>query len=319
LTTNRPRFADLPVSPVYPPSSSWGVFGDDDELGTVNLLGAEQARRGAGLVRRGAIFSLNWDIELPSPALFGRSALQHRIIDLDPVGTEDVYDGFYPQASSQWDALAHIKHPRYGYYNRRTRAEITGAPGSRNGIDHWARRGLVGRFVLADVARYRAAVGRPFRSDESEAIGADDLQACLTWEGVVPQVGDILLIRFGWIGWYEQADAPSREAIAGTELFSAAGIARDDSIAPWLWDQGFAAVAADNPALEVMPFDESTEDGYLHYRLIPLLGMAVGELFALDALAADCAADGLYEGLFTAAPLNKVGGSGSPANALAVK
>lgn len=316
---NRPRFSDLPVSPQHPPGSAWGVFGDDDELGTVNLLGVEQALRGAALVRRGAVFPLNWNIELPSPALFGRSALRHRIIDLDPVGTDDVYDGFYPQGSSQWDALAHVKHPTYGYYNGRSRADITGKPGSRNGIDHWARRGLVGRFVLADVARYRAALGRPFRSDEPEAIGPADLDGCLAWEGVSPEVGDILLIRFGWIGWYEQVDARTRAALAATELFSAAGLARDRLTAEWLWDRGFSGVAADNPALEVMPFDESSEEGYLHYRLIPLLGMAVGELFALDTLAADCAADLVYEGLFTSAPLNKVGGSGSPANALAVK
>ena len=52
--------------------------------------------------------------------------------------------------------------------------------------------------------------------------------------------------------------------------------------------------------------------------MIPLLGLAVGEMFVLDALAEACAADGIYEGLFCAAPLNKVGGSGSPANALAI-
>ncbi|HLY14389.1 MAG TPA: hypothetical protein VKR24_08560, partial [Candidatus Limnocylindrales bacterium] len=60
-------------------------------------------------------------------------------------------------------------------------------------------------------------------------------------------------------------------------------------------------------------------DRFLHYRLITFLGMAIGELFALDGLAEDCAADGVYEGLFTAAPLNKQGGSGSTANALALK
>lgn len=316
---HRPLFAELPVSAAYPPRSAWGVFGAEDELGTVNLLGAEQARRGAALVRRGSVFSLNWDLELPAPALFGRSVLRHRVIDLDPVGTEDVYDGFYPQASSQWDALAHIKHPQHGFYNGRTRAEITGAPGSRIGIDQWARHGMVGRFVLADVARHRVAIRRPIRQDESVPIGVDDLEACLAWEGVSLEIGDVLLIRFGWIGWYEEANSKTRAELAATDLFAAPGLAPDVSVAGWLWDRGIAAVAADNPALEVMPFDEASEDGYLHYRLIPLLGMAVGELFALDRLAADCAADGVHEGLFTAAPLNKTGGSGSPANAIAVK
>ena len=62
--------------------------------------------------------------------------------------------------------------------------------------------------------------------------------------------------------------------------------------------------------MERYPADPDDLDRYLHYRLITFLGMALGELFALDALADDCAADGVYEGLFTAAPLNKLGGSG---------
>ena len=47
--------------------------------------------------------------------------------------------------------------------------------------------------------------------------------------------------------------------------------------------------------------------------------MAVGELFDLEALAADCAADGVYEAFFTAAPLHLRGGIGSPGNALAIR
>lgn len=47
--------------------------------------------------------------------------------------------------------------------------------------------------------------------------------------------------------------------------------------------------------------------------------MALGELWSLDALAADCAQDGVYEMFFTAAPLHVSGGIGSPANALAIK
>jgi len=315
----RPSYAELPIAPHYPPRSAWGVFGDDDELGTLNLVGAAELQRAATLIRKATVFPLNWDIELPSPALFGRKVLKHRILDIDPVGTEDVYDDFYPQASSQWDALAHIKHPEYGFYNGRTRADITGKPGGRLGVDHWARRGIAGRFVLADVARYLATNGEAFRPDDSYAVGVPDLETCLQWEGVRLSKGDILLIRFGWVRWYEDANESTREAIASTDLFSAAGLDRSEAMAAWLWDAGVAAVAADNPALEVQPFDESTENGYLHYRLIPLLGMAIGELFDLESLASDCAADRVFEGMLVAAPLNKVGGSGSPANAIAIK
>ena len=44
-----------------------------------------------------------------------------------------------------------------------------------------------------------------------------------------------------------------------------------------------------------------------------------GELWDLDELAHDCAADGVYEFLFTSAPLNLHQGVASPPNALAVK
>ena len=59
--------------------------------------------------------------------------------------------------------------------------------------------------------------------------------------------------------------------------------------------------------------------GLLHYRLLALLGMTIGEFWCLDDLAADCADDGVYEGLLMSAPSNRTGGSGSPANALAIK
>jgi kynurenine formamidase len=314
-----PDFAELPIDPLCPPGSAWGVFGDDDQVGTLNFQTPERTLRAISEVRRGECFPLNWDVESPSPALFGRSVLQHRILDLDPVGTEDVYDGFFPQGSSQWDALAHIKHPAHGFYNGVSRGDITGRAGSRNGIDAWATRGIAGRFVLADLASWARATDQAFDPGESNAIDVEQIEACLEHQGTTMEPGDVLLLRFGWIEWYEAASMAVREQIASTDLFSATGLANEERTAEWLWDHRVAAVGADNPALEAMPFDESSASGYLHYRLIPLLGLAIAELLYLGPLARACAEDGLYTGLLTAAPINKVGGSGSPANAIALR
>ena len=49
------------------------------------------------------------------------------------------------------------------------------------------------------------------------------------------------------------------------------------------------------------------------------MGLLVGEIFDLDPLAEDCAADGRYEFLLTAAPLPITGGVGSPVNPVAIK
>lgn len=318
-----PRYSELPLDPSKPPGSAWGVFGEDDEAGTINLLTPEHVRRAAGLVRKGAVFSLNWDLEKPDPPILNRQQMRHHIIHLDP-GTDDYYDNFYTQVSSQWDALSHWPHPQYGYYNGRTLKDFTGKPGSKNGIDNWARRGIAGRYVLADVERYRDANGDPIRHEERQEISAGEVEATLEAQGVRLQEGDVLLLRFGWVGWYERQDEVTRQALgaAGAQLRSP-GLSPEERTLEWLWDQRVSAVAADCPALEAIPPLPDPEDpsveGFLHFRIIPLLGMAVGEMFVLDALAEDCASDGVYEGLFTAAPLYKVGGSGSPANALAIK
>ena len=60
-------------------------------------------------------------------------------------------------------------------------------------------------------------------------------------------------------------------------------------------------------------------NGGIHRPLLTMLGFALGEMWALEELAADCADDGVYEFLLTAKPLHLPGGAGSPANALAIK
>jgi len=102
----------------------------------------------------------------------------------------------------------------------------------------------------------------------------------------------------------------------------------------WLWNAHVAAIAADNPAVEVWPpgagldADERravrsdpsrAPEVFVHTALLPLLGLPLGELWDLDALADDCAADGVYEFLLTSAPLNVRHGVASPPNALAIK
>ncbi|WP_157433127.1 MULTISPECIES: hypothetical protein [Actinomadura] len=49
------------------------------------------------------------------------------------------------------------------------------------------------------------------------------------------------------------------------------------------------------------------------------MGLLLGEMFDFEDLAADCAADGVHEVLFTASPLNVPYAVGSPLNPIAVK
>jgi kynurenine formamidase len=330
MTQEIPRYGDLPIDERRPPHSSWGVFGDDDEAGTINFLTAERVLEAARLVRKGSVFALNMDLEWPDPPILGRGAMEHTVIK-QASGTDDKYDNFFPQASSQWDALAHVGHPEHGFYNGWQLDDITGKPGSRVGIDHWARRGIVGRFVLADIERHFTNTGRTFDVGEGPTFTASDIEEVLDAQGVALTPGSVLLLRFGWPEWYDARSAAERDVLAKAEVpeeptddhpgafFPSPGIRAEEATAEWLWNNQVAAVAADCPSVEGMPFNRASQDTFLHYRLVALLGMALGEMWKLDELAADCAADGVYEGLLTSAPLNKVGGSGSTANAIALK
>ena len=59
-TENLPSYADLPVKPGVPAGSAWGLFGDDDQLGCLNLLTPERVIAAARLVRKGAVFPLTY-------------------------------------------------------------------------------------------------------------------------------------------------------------------------------------------------------------------------------------------------------------------
>lgn len=322
MNKHLPTFAELPIKPEYPTHSAQGVFGEDDQIGTLNLLTPERVAAAAQLVRSGEVFALNWALELPDPPLFGRPALRHTINKRRHNVFDDVYDNFNTQSSSQWDGLTHFGHMEHGFYNGVTAEQITGAEGTRNGIEHWARRGIAGRGVLVDFARYAAAHDIEFKPGERSPITAQQIRAAADWQGLRFEIGDILLLRTGWIEWYNTLNLDERTTLAQPGAFSACGIDQSEASLRFLWDNHFAAIAGDHPAFEVyppLPKADGTPGEMLHSTIIGLWGMPIGEMFTLDALATACAGDGRYECFLTSAPLNKLGGVASPPNALAFR
>ncbi len=313
-----PRFDELPIRSGAPAGATWGVFGDSDELGTLNFAGAAQTRAAAGLVRRGAVFALNLDINLPDPALFGRSTTTHAITHrrgVRAVAVDDHLDSFFPQASSQWDALRHFGVPE-GFYNGVDLDQVLVPAGGVLGIDRIGRRGIATRGVLLDVPRALASRGISFDPLEFFPIDTTIIETVLEVQNESLHEGDVVLVRTGWLEAYLGLDADARTAIAQSPP-ATPGLFGPE-LAAMLWDHRVAAIAADNPALEA--FSPTAPPGApLHEALLAGLGMPLGELWQLGALAADCAADGVYEAMLTSAPLIIPGGSGSPPNALAIK
>lgn len=317
-----PRYRELPIDARYPKKTAWGLFGDDDNVGMINLQTPERIAKAARLVKKGAVFALNWDQTQPDPPLFGRGALRHTVFrrSLGNHG-DDVIDNLYPQASSQWDGLTHVGDLQHGFWGGVTGQQLReSGDKTRLGIDHWARRGIAGRCVLLDLAAERARQGRPLDCAASDKISVEDLDATRASQNVTLETGDVLLIRTGWLGWYAQQRGLVRATLSDRFQLKAPGLECSEAMAEYLFDHHPAAIAMDNPAVESWPPPNFMDpDGMLHYFLLGRFGIALGELFVLDALAEDCARDHVYETFFTAAPLNIPGGTGSPCNALAIK
>jgi kynurenine formamidase len=293
------KYTDLPDG------DAQGLFGADDVFGTLNRQTPDAVRHAAGLVRTGTVFSLNAPLDWPDPPLFSREPVRHTVFRTPMGNRDDFLDGFYPQASSQWDGFLHISDDQIGSYNH--------LPPDRLGIESWAARGIAGRGVLLDVERHLSDRGRPLHWREGTRITVGDLEATRAAAGVGKRSGDVLLIRTGWTAGHRAASADERLAARSDLVWP--GLASGDDMAGYLWDWGVSAIAADNPGLEAFPPD----GGLLHPKLLCRLGMPIGELWWLDELAEHSFGDGRYEHLLVSAPLRVKGGVGSPANALALK
>jgi kynurenine formamidase len=309
--SGRPRYTDLPDG------CAWDLL--DPSLGSPQFLTPERVAAAAQLVRTGRRFSLDLPIDQPDPPFFGREPVEHTVFDYAENILDDRLDNYFPQGSTQWDAFSHFAHADRGFFGGNTKATIR--DGGALSVDAWHPSGIVGRGVLLDVARHTEIA-----PDSAFVVTPDLLDATAAAQGVDVHEGDVLCVRVGWIGWYLSLDRPAREALSAssrTANFAVPGVGPGGATAEWLWDHGVAALAADNPAVEPLPpsggASEFTAEDMVHVKVLTMLGIPLGEFFDFEALAADCADDGVYEFLFTSAPLGIPGGIGSPPNALAIK
>jgi kynurenine formamidase len=312
-TTVRVAFDDLPLLGTIGLRHAWDVYGAHDELGTLNRITDQVTLDALRVPTSGQRFSLDLPSNLPSPALFGRNVVEHVIYELDRNTWDDRLDGFQLQGSSQWDGLRHVRAREYGFYGG-----WQGPPDSETshlGIDRWSDHGIVTRGVLVDLTHGDTLDPFVTRSFSAEELSAEVARQC----GPL-RLGDVLCIRTGWTERYLTLDQDRRSALIERDLLAStrqwAGLAGSEAMARYLWDSGVAAVACDNPALEVAPGDATVGD--LHRRLLPCLGFAVGELFHFADLFAACECQGRRQFLFASVPLKVPGAVGSPSNVVAV-
>jgi kynurenine formamidase len=299
---------------------NWGKWGADDELGTLNYITPEIIVKATRLARRGVTFSLAIPFDSQGPQINQPRRFNpiHRMILTGPDFTTGAFTrpggvGFADdmvimalQCGTQWDALSHcfLDGKLYNGYD----ANLVSSLGAKkNGIHKMAHH-IVTRGVLLDIPRVKGLEWL----EPGYPITAKDLDAAVAAHRVTVGTGDALLVRTGHIamcrkqgGWgdYAGGDAP------GLSFYSAG----------WVHERQIAAVATDTWGMEVRPNEIPDSYQPLHQVFIPNMGLLVGEIFDLEALAADCAKDGVYEFLFVAPPIPITGAVGSPVNPFAIK
>jgi len=337
--SNIPDYDDLPAVKGMPKGCAWGVFDKDgkkDIYGTINMITPDVVKQAVAEVKEGVSVSLNWPIGAIKTPGFGRKGLVHNVIDFtsSPLGIHGFDDEveFNTQCSSQWDSLCHFFHQesKCGYNGAQpTVAQLQQDFGNHDKtkslptLDHWQERGgLVGRGVLLDYRAYAQAKGIKYECFDGHTITLDALKDVAKHQGTTFRQGDILIVRSGFTEDLGAAGAEEQEQMLGTH--KCIGVAGNEEVAKWVWNNHFASVAGDAIAFEVIPPIKpdgsvgAIADLQLHQYFLGLFGLNIGELWDLKALSEQCAKLKRYTFLLTSMPLHVKGSIGSPPNAMAI-
>ena len=302
---------------------NWGKWGPDDEVGSLNYLTPEVILKAAGSIKQGKVFTLQVKMANPEgdPVWPGRSgAVRTTVIDeghyiagkgVNFAGGAHYADDYmtcFLQGSTQYDALGHVWYDGQIWNGYDAKTTIGGL--SKASVLPIAEKGIVGRGILLDMARFR---GKDVL-DVAETFTHEDLMACAKAQGAEILPRDIIVIRTGWIGKFYKV---TREEFYGN--FVEPGLTHSDALVRWFHEMEIPNLVTDTIANEVTVDPVSGVVLPLHNALMRNLGVTLTEICWLDDLAADCVADGQWTFLYVAAPLKVVGGTGAPVNPIAIK
>ena len=288
--------------------TNWGRWGQDDEIGTLNLITPEKRKQAAALVRDGISVSLARDAET-------EQAIDNpRPYQVTPLGitADEIRVAYHGFMHTHLDFLNHnFIGDGVTYNGYRPDPAVVAAEGghSRNTV-HNAKAGIVTRGILIDMARFKNV---PYL-EPGTPIYIEDLEAWEEETGVTVSPGDAVVIRTG--RWAR------REEVGPWDIANeAAGL--HASVIPWLRQRDIALLGGEAPQdvapAGIDPAVTRADDlgpRPLHRFALIYLGMPLFDNLDLDALGEVAASRNRWEFLLTAAPL-PTRGTGSPINPIA--
>ena len=280
----------------YTTRRNWGRWGNDDQVGAVNLITAQKRRSAAALVRNGRTVSLSRVFEPP----------QHFVRKNDRgdgAGSFVDYYGFiyHGQTITHIDALCHIwENETEGIWQGLAPDEAVDTNGAKFGaITAWSD-GIITRGVLLDVPRHR---GEDYVSPQKPVHGWE-LEEIASAQGVEVSPGDALMVHSGREAFERAGSTFDGGARPGLHV-SCAKFIRDHDVSLLGWDM-----------MDARP--DSYGLRYPVHGVLPNYGVALLDNALLEPLAAVCADERRYEFMFMLLPLRVARGTGSPANPIAM-
>ena len=292
--------------------SNWGRWGDDDELGTLNLIDAQACLRGAKAVTRGVPLSCGRTLS-PKHSLDNPNPVLHHMTHS---GESSVSDGM--SSASDWlglefhgYAMSHLDAPSHMFwdgvmYNGRPASSVRTATGAHFGSVEAASAGAVTRAVVFDLPRL---LGVDYL-EPGTAVGSDVLDDAEQLARLRIEPGDALLIRTG---------RDARRAALGSMDVERSGFAGlGAACVEWLGERDVAMLGSDAVSDAVSEGGGSTELP-VHAAGIVGLGLWLLDNLYLEELAAACAEAGDMTCQLAVAPLRIKNGTGSPVNPIALR
>ena len=280
--------------------SNWGRWGQDDQIGALNLITPAKRKQAAGLVKEGFSVSMAADPDTVK-AVDNPNPYELKMLT---IGSDQIAVNYHGIAHTHLDSLAHINDNGVFYNGYKPEAETVLKQGHAKNSIHNVKNGIFTRGILIDIPRLK---GVPYL-EPGTPIYAEDLEAWEKKAGVKVSAGDALFVRTG-VWARRKALGPWLRGRA--EGGRSAGL--DPSVIPWLKQRDIAIMGSDHPQY-VSP---SSLRGAAHDFALLYLGVHLFDNCDLEALADAAAARRRWEFLLTAAPLPIPGGTGSPVNPIA--
>jgi len=294
--------------------SNWGRWGEDDEIGVLNLITPEKRVQAMALATKGVVVSMQRKSTLmkappvqagtdePKAVMFYE--VRFRTI---PPGDPEHNDGFSGEVQrlnphggyTHVDAICHNSDGKGHLYNGADLASSVTETGGclKSGLDSWPNGAIVTRGILVDMTRLKAA------HTAGAAVTVADLEAWEKQTGLRVSPGDALFVH---------NPGPVREGRPTRGGF-------DLSVLPWMKARGVALTSGFHSVPEASYGGQVDGLRSADHRLVlASMGMPLLDSPELGPLSEEAARQNRWEFMLVVAPHVIPGGTGQLVNPLAM-